>query len=131
MIDIVFYKGYIACVEWEIEFTDEFREWWDGLSADEQDSVRDVVAILRQRGPSLKRPYADSLQGSKIANLKELRIQHQGRPYRVLFCFDPRRVALLLIGGDKTGNARWYDEFIPRAEKIYEQFLKEISKGTR
>jgi hypothetical protein len=51
--------------------------------------------------------------------MKELRTQHAGRPYRTLFAFDPRRVAILLIGGDKTGNNRWYDEFVPKADKIY------------
>jgi hypothetical protein len=113
-------------MECQVEYTDEFGKWWDSLTEDEQDSVRDVVALLRERGPLLGRPYADTLQGSKVVNLKELRIQHQGRPYRVLFIFDPRRVALLLVGGDKTGNDRWYEEFIPRAEQIYERFLKEI-----
>ena len=115
-------------MEWSVEFTDEFGRWWESLSADEQDSVRDVVALLRERGPLLDRPYADTLTGSKIVNLKELRIQHKRRPYRVLFAFDPRRVALLLIGGNKTGDARWYEKFIPKAEKIYAQHLKEISK---
>lgn len=114
-------------MEWEIEFTDEFGSWWDALTADEQDSIRDIVALLRERGPNLSRPYADSVYGSSY-NLKELRIQHAGRPYRVLFAFDPRRVGLLLIGGDKTGNDRWYEEFIPKAEKIYKQHLREISK---
>jgi hypothetical protein len=113
-------------VECQVEYTDEFGKWWDSLTEDEQDSVRDVVALLRERGPLLGRPYADTLQGSKLVNLKELRIQHQGRPYRLLFIFDRRRVALLLVGGDKTGNDRWYEEVIPRAEQIYERFLKEI-----
>ena len=111
----------------EVEFTDEFGEWWESLAEEEQDSVRDIVALLRERGPLLGRPYADSLRGSKLPNLKELRIQHHGRPYRVLFIFDPRRIALLLIGGDKTGNDRWYEEFVPQAERIYAQFLKETS----
>lgn len=60
--------------------------------------------------------------------MKELRIQHRGRTYRVLFAFDPRRVGLLLIGGDKTGNSRWYEEFIPKAEAIYEQHLRELKR---
>jgi hypothetical protein len=114
-------------VEWEIEFTDEFGAWWDSLTADEQDSVRDIVDLLRRFGPGLGRPHADSVYGSRF-NLKELRIQHAGRPYRILFAFDPRRVGLLLIGGDKTGNARWYEQTIPLAEKIYEQHLLGIGK---
>jgi hypothetical protein len=60
--------------------------------------------------------------------MKELRTQHRGRPYRTLFAFDPRRVAILLIGGDKTGNDRWYEEFVPRADKIYAEHLQAIEK---
>ena len=59
----------------------------------------------------------------------ELRPQHQGRPYRVLYAFDPRRVAILLIGGDKTGNDRWYDIFVPIADRLYSQHLEEIGPG--
>ena len=60
--------------------------------------------------------------------MKELRTQHRGRPFRTLFAFDPRRVAILRIGGDKTGNDRWYEEFVPRADKIYGEHLQAIKK---
>ena len=63
---------------------------------------------------------------SKHANMKELRIQHAGRPYRVLYAFDPRRTALLLIGGDKTGNDRWYQEFVPLADKLFDRRLAQL-----
>jgi hypothetical protein len=112
---------------WEVEFTQEFGFWWEGLSADEQESVDFGVRLLQERGPYLKRPYADTVHGSKYPNMKELRCQHEGRPYRVLFAFDPRRVGVLLIGGDKTGNPRWYEEFVPRADAIYERHLSELS----
>lgn len=112
---------------WEVEFTDEFADWWNSLSADEQESVAFGVRLLEEHGPYLKRPHADSVQGSRFPNLKELRCQHQGHPYRVLFAFDPRRVGILLIGGDKTGNARWYEEFVPRADAIYTRHLSELS----
>jgi hypothetical protein len=58
--------------------------------------------------------------------MRELRIQHEGRPYRVLYAFDPRRAAILLIGGDKTGSNRWYEEYVPRGDDIYDQHLKEL-----
>lgn len=58
--------------------------------------------------------------------MRELRVQHQGRPYRVLYAFDPRRVAILLIAGDKTGNNRWYEENVSRADDIYDQHLREL-----
>lgn len=60
--------------------------------------------------------------------MKELIIQHAGRPYRVLFIFDPRRCAILLIGGDKTGNDRWYEEFVPQADKIYDEHLADLAR---
>jgi hypothetical protein len=113
---------------WEVEFTDEFGEWWDGLSVDEQNSIADGVYVLEEFGPTLTRPQADTVLGSKYPNMRELRIQHQGRPYRVLYAFDPRRVGVLLIGGDKTGNSRWYEEFVPKADTIYSQHLREIEE---
>jgi len=111
---------------WEVEFTDEFGAWWDGPVIGEQESVRVKVELLAELGPALTRPHADTIHGSRVQNLRELRIQHEGRPYRVLYVFDPRRTGVLLVGGDKTGNPRWYEEFVPRAEGIYEQHLREI-----
>jgi hypothetical protein len=58
--------------------------------------------------------------------MKELRIQHAGRPYRVLYAFDPRRCAILLIGGDKTGNDRWYETFVPMAERLYAEHIASL-----
>jgi hypothetical protein len=113
---------------WEIEFTDEFDGWWSSLTAEEQDSIADMVYVLEEFGPALARPQADTVHGSKYPNMRELRIQHQGHPYRVLYAFDPRRVGVLLIGGDKTGNNRWYDEFVPKADVIYAQHLREIKE---
>jgi hypothetical protein len=85
--------------EWEVEFTDEFGAWWDG-----------------------------SVASSKHANMKELRVQHRGRPYRVLFAFDPQRTAILLIGGNKTGKGRWYKEFVPIADRLYDEHLKTLRR---
>jgi hypothetical protein len=126
--ELIFLIGYILWVEWLVEFTDEFELWWNSLSEEEQEDVRSSVKVLQQRGPSLGRPHVDSVAGSRYPNMKELRTQHAGRPYRTLFAFDPRRVAILLIGGDKTGNNRWYDEFVPLADKIYDAHLKEIAE---
>jgi hypothetical protein len=112
---------------WNVEFTEEFGQWWESLSADEQESIAFGVRLLEENGPGLKRPYADTVQSSRFGNMKELRCQHQGRPYRVLFAFDPRRIGLLLIGGDKTGNTRWYEEFVPLADAIDERHLAELS----
>jgi hypothetical protein len=112
----------------EVEFTDEFEVWWDGLSVAEQISMDRSVRVLMDGGPTLGRPHVDTLKGSSLPNLKELRAQHEGRPYRMFFVFDPQRAALLLIGGDKTGNNRFYEEMIPKAEAIYAQRLREMDR---
>lgn len=111
---------------WDIEVSDEFTEWYEALSENEMESVNFAVDILGNAGPALGRPHVDTLKGSRIPNLKELRVQHEGRPFRILFAFDPRRVGYLILGGDKTGNKGWYDKFIPTAERIYERHLTEI-----
>jgi hypothetical protein len=117
-------------VAYEIEFTEEFEAWWNDLEAEEQESVAFSVSLLQERGPLLARPHADTLQGSAFPNMKELRVQHHGRPYRVLFVFDPRRVALLLIGGDKTGKSRWTEEAIERADALFAAHLKQLEEGS-
>jgi hypothetical protein len=60
--------------------------------------------------------------------MRELRTQHEDRPYRVLYAFDPRRSAILLLGGDKTGNDRWYEEHVPVADTLYEEYLRELER---
>lgn len=109
---------------WEVEYTDEFENWWDTLSETEQIDVAAYVAILERHGPALKFPYSSGVKGSRYLKMRELRIQHTGKPYRILYAFDPRRIAILLIGGNKTGHNRWYKEHIPIADKLYEEHLK-------
>jgi hypothetical protein len=113
---------------WEVEVSDEFHAWYDSLNEQEGVSVDSAVDKLVEYGPALGRPYADTLKGSIHPNLKELRIQHLGRPYRILFAFDPRRNAYLILGGDKTGKQDWYLDAIRRADAIYAQHLKEIGE---
>lgn len=91
-----------------------------------QDAIAAHVGLLEEVGRNLGRPYAETLRGSSIANLKELRVQHHGQPYRVLFAFDPKREALLLLGGNKAGDKRWYRREIPRAEAIFARYLEEL-----
>ncbi|WP_153558150.1 type II toxin-antitoxin system RelE/ParE family toxin [Roseimaritima sediminicola] len=113
---------------WDIEYTDEFEVWWNSLDANEQDAIDRSVRLLASRGPQLSRPHADTVQGSKFDNMKELRTQHHGRPYRTFFAFDPRRTAILLIGGDKTGDDRFYDRLIPLADALFETYLGELKQ---
>jgi hypothetical protein len=113
---------------WEVEFTDEFGLWWNSLDDEEQESLAASVELLRQIGPMLPRPHADTVNGSKHFNMKELRTQHQGRPLRTFFAFDPRRCAILLIGGDKTGDRRFYERMIPLADRLYDEHLATLQR---
>lgn len=113
---------------WDVEGTDKFAGWFESLSAEEQVSVGRVVELLVEHGPSLPFPYSSGIATSRHRHMRELRIQHEGRPYRVLYAFDPRRAGILLLGGDKTGNDRWYDEHVPIADKLYDEYLQELER---
>jgi hypothetical protein len=111
-------------IMWEVEYTDEFGKWWDTLNKTEQIDAAAYVALLEQYGPQLGYPHSSGIKGSRYAHLRELRIQHHGEPYRILYAFDPRRIAILLIGGKKTGNDRWYEKFIAIADQLYNNHLR-------
>jgi hypothetical protein len=115
-----------ALIMWEVEYTDEFSTWWDTLNETEHEAVAFSVNLLRHAGPFLGFPHTSGVYTSKHSAIRELRSQCAGRPLRTFFAFDPRRVAILLIGGDKTGDDRFYEEFVSLADKIYDQYLKEI-----
>ncbi|SCZ34255.1 MULTISPECIES: type II toxin-antitoxin system RelE/ParE family toxin [unclassified Pseudomonas] len=115
-------------MKWDVEYTDEFELWWDRLSESEQDSVQVSVMLLGDTGPYLGFPHTSDIKGSRHGNLRELRVQHAGRPYRVLYAFDPRRCAILLIGGDKTGQDRWYQQYVPLAERLYDEHLEVLER---
>ena len=113
---------------WEVEYTEEFETWWDSLDEAEQESVAASIGLIEQLGPQLPRPHSDTVKGSRHANMKELRTQHKGRPIRTLYAFDPRRMAVLLIGGDKTGDGRFYERMVPKADALYDDHLEELKK---
>lgn len=115
-------------MSWEVEYTDEFEEWWLDLSQEEQESITASVGLLEEAGPSLLFPHSSGINDSKHSHMRELRTQHEGRPYRTLYAFDPRRCAILLIGGDKTGDDRWYDVHVPIADDLYDEHLKELRR---
>jgi hypothetical protein len=113
---------------WEVEYTDEFGEWWDTLDVTLQSDIADAVSMLSAVGPATGRPLVDSVHGSQFPNMKELRCGST----RILFAFDPLRVAILLIGGDKRGRWNtWYTEMIPIADRLYEEHLEELRKEGR
>ena len=114
--------------KWEVEYTDELGEWWADLTEAEQESIDASVRLLEQKGPNLGFPHTSGIEGSKHTHMRELRVQHEGRPYRVLYAFDPRRCAILLLGGDKTGDDRWYTVHVPIADKLYDAHIETLSK---
>jgi hypothetical protein len=112
-------------VTWEVEYTDQFEEWWNAVTAEDQRRIEAAVEVLQERGPGLGRPWVDTLQGSRHPNMKELR--PRGGHLRILFAFDPRRAAILLLGGDKTGQwSGWYEQAIPQADELYDEYLREL-----
>lgn len=114
---------------WEIVFHRDFEVWFFEQSEELQNSIAMVLDVLEEQGTNLGRPYVDTLKMSRLPNLKELRVQHKGDPYRILFVFDPKRQAVLLVAGSKRGDSRWYEKNIPIAEKRYAQYLEETKGG--
>ena len=112
----------------EVEYTDQFGCWWDSLIEDQQDDIDRVVGLLENDGTQLGFPYSSNIQGSRHSHMRELRVQSGGRPLRIFYAFDPRRTAILLIGGDKMGNDRFYQEFTPVADRLYDEYLEEIRR---
>ena len=108
----------------------EFERWYDELSEKEQLDVSALIQLLREKGPTLGRPYVDTLRDSRYANLKELR----SGSLRIIFIFDPDRNVVLLLGGDKSQMGggkwnRWYKKAIPEAERLYDEYLAAESDG--
>jgi hypothetical protein len=115
-------------VSWAVEYTEVFEQWWNGLTAAEQVAVAAHVEVLEERGPHVPYPYSSAVRASRHGHLRELRVQHAGRPYRVLYAFDPRRTAILLLGGDKTGDPRWYATHVPIADRLYDAHLETLRR---
>lgn len=110
----------------EIVATEEFKRWFDDLTEAEAEAVTFSIEVLKEKGVTLGHPHSSAIQASSEA-LRELRVQARGRPIRVLYAFDPLRRAVLLVGGDKTGDDRFYELVVPKAEKIWRQFLVDLA----
>ncbi|MCK9893256.1 type II toxin-antitoxin system RelE/ParE family toxin [Frankia sp. AgB32] len=107
---------------WDGYLVDEVRDWIDGLDAAAHARVVQAIDLLAEAGPGLGRPLVDTISGSSVPNLKELR----PGTVRILFCFDPWRSSILLVAGDKAGQwTAWYAEAIPLAEQRYKNYLVE------
>jgi hypothetical protein len=114
---------------WIIETTDTFDEWFDSLDDTDRANVLASMLVLRERGPMLSRPYADTVNGSSHSNMKELRVQSKGAPIRAFFAFDPKRKGILLCAGNKTGDEkRFYEVMISIADREFTSHLKKLKK---
>ncbi len=101
------------------------------LRAGEQDDVAAIVAVLEEKGPQLPFPYCLAVAGSRHRHMRELRVQSGGDPlrvFRVFYAFDPRRTAILLIGGNKAGESRFYARMIALADRLYDEYLAELRR---
>lgn len=114
---------------WQVATTDEFDAWFAELGEDVQVEIIAKVELLKLFGPKLARPHADTLNGSKHANMKELRADAAGQTLRIAFAFDPGRMALLLVGGDKSGvgQKRFYKRLIAKADVLFDAHLAELA----
>lgn len=110
----------------EVEGTEEFEAWFFALTEKEAEAVARVVGLLEEKGVALGFPYSSEIKGSQA--LRELRVQSGGHPLRVFYAFDPLRRAVLLLGGDKSGDDRFYETFVPRAEQIWAEYLANLEK---
>ena len=115
-------------MSWKVEYTDEFEIWWQQLDSVELESVAVRIQLLEARGPALPFPYSSAVVASRYSHMRELRIQHKGVPIRIIYAFDPRRVAILLTGGNKKGDNRWYKKFAPLADRLYAKHLENLNQ---
>ena len=113
---------------WTIERTKEIANWINTLDDDAKEAIYKNLLILKEVGPSLGRPYVDSVKESKHPNMKELRVDNKKRVFRIFFAFDPERMVILLIGGDKRGDKRFYQRMLPLADQLFDQHLEKLRK---
>lgn len=116
---------------WIVEFADEFEPEFDRFPEAVQDELLAQAKVIEQFGPAAKRPRVDTLNGSRRANMKELRFDANGGVWRIAFAFDPRRRAVLLVGGDKSGGseARFYKQLIASADRRFDAHLERLGVG--
>jgi hypothetical protein len=116
---------------WDIVYSSDFEQWVFKLDDDSAKGIFRSIGILKGIGPTLGRPHVDSIHGSALSNLKELRTQVKRHVYRTFFVFDSSRKAIILIGGDKVGDKRFYQRMIPLAEEIYNDYKRSAHHGKK
>lgn len=113
-----------------VQATEEFNEWLMAQPLNVRQKIAQSLLLLQEYGHTLSRPHADTLKGSKFSNMKELRIQIGGDPYRAFYAFDPLRQAIVLCAGNKVGNEKqFYKQMIPLADELYQQYLDFLENG--
>ena len=115
-------------MSWNVEYTDEFGDWWATLAQAQQEDISAAAEVLIERGPDLPFPYSSGIAGSRHDHMRELRVQSGGKPLRIFCAFDPLRAVILLIGGNKTGDNRFYKKMIPIADRLYDEHIVELKR---
>jgi hypothetical protein len=120
----------MTSMAWIVLMSAQVKAWLDGLDERSHDAIAADVLVLEEIGPRLGRPYVDTLADSRHPNLKELRTHYGHHQYRIAFAFDPKRQAILLLGGDKTGanQRRFYKDLIRQADAILDRHIAELAK---
>ncbi|MEG9499016.1 type II toxin-antitoxin system RelE/ParE family toxin [Mannheimia indoligenes] len=112
--------------QWKVIFTDCFKKWMIEQDVETRKSVLSSLKRLEMFGPALTRPYADTLKNSAYKKMKELRVQHKGKPIRVFFAFDPLRQAIVLCAGDKSNDKQFYVRMLRLAEQEFSHYLNNL-----
>lgn len=115
-------------LQWTVITTERFNRWLFEQDEEMQNSVLISLGLLQAKGHLLSRPYADTIKGSRYPNMKELRIQHQGKPIRAFFAFDPLRQAIVLCAGDKSNDKKFYDNMIRIADAEFTDYLHALEQ---
>jgi len=115
-------------MEWDVQLDEDFAVWLMGLTVEVRNEILAHADLQREHGPHLGRPYVDTLEDSAFTNMKELRVQFRGDPWRILFAFDPNRAAILLVGGNKRGDKRWYKKHQPITDERFQRHLKRLEQ---
>lgn len=111
----------------EVIVTGDFEGWYKSLTEKEGDDVARMIDLLEMHGVNLDHPYSSQIKGASIA-LRELRVRQGNSPLRVFYAFDPKRQAVVLIGGDKSDDKRFYERMIKVSERIWAEYLQETGQ---
>ena len=113
-------------MEWRVEITDDFRRWWSRLTEGEQEDLAASAILLSEWGPYPRFPHSSWINASRHRHMREIRIRSGGHPFRLMYAFDPKRVAIVLVGGEKGPKGRCYQQHVTRADWVYDRHLRQV-----